>query len=85
MKRRIALLLVLTMLISALSGCVFGNNKADKGSNQTPTNATQGSDQADTKEKNEQANSNEATVSTGLPPMTTEPITLKYLNFDSRY
>lgn len=84
MKRRIALLLVFTMLVSALSGCVFGNNGSDNGSNQAPTNAAKVKDESSSSEGGNQTDNGDQVVEeTGLPPMTTEPITLTYLNFDS--
>ncbi|HHU73535.1 MAG TPA: extracellular solute-binding protein [Clostridiales bacterium] len=86
MKRLIGLLLVLTMLVGALSGCVFGDkdnaSKDNGGSNTTPTTAGSNNDAPDNQGDN---GTNDPTDSepAGLPPMTTEPITLKYMNFDS--
>ena len=77
MKRLIGLLLVLTMLVGALSGCVFGDkdnaSKDNGGSNTTPTTAGSNNDAPDNQGDN---GTNDPTDSepAGLPPMTTEPI-----------
>ncbi|TAH70393.1 MAG: carbohydrate ABC transporter substrate-binding protein [Anaerolineaceae bacterium] len=86
MKRIMALLLVLTMLVGVLSACVFGNkdnSASDNGTAKTPTKAADKTNTSDKADDNETVETGGDTATDGLPPMTTEPITLKYLNFDS--
>lgn len=83
MKKILSLLLVLTMCISLLSGCVFGS-KEDTTKKAADTTATQAPVKEDSPSTTEGTDPTAAPAEvTGLEPMTTEPITLKYLNFDS--
>lgn len=87
MKKLISLLLTLALCLSFLSGCVFGGNQDKKdtpttGATQSPTtgaNATTDANVTATGTPTEAAASDES----GLPPMTTDKITLTYMNFDS--
>lgn len=84
MKRLVSLILVLMMCMSLLSGCVFA--KDDKESNTGTTNSSTDSASdapAATDAAVTGAADSTTTETTGLPAMTTEPITLTYLNFDS--
>ncbi|NLY49227.1 MAG: ABC transporter substrate-binding protein [Clostridiales bacterium] len=86
MKKIVALLLVLTMLVGVMSGCVFGskdNTGKDNTSNTTPAQTNDSGKQTGTTGDGGSAADEGQGTAQGLPPMTTEPITLKYLNFDS--
>lgn len=84
MKRILALLLVLTMLVGVLSGCVFGNKDNTGNDNTGANNPTKAADKTSDKADDSDSPDVEGdTTADGLPPMTTEPITLRYLNFDS--
>lgn len=79
-KRQISLLLVLTMCIGLLSGCVFKSDSTTstepKGTAEVVTEAADNS--------SEDSSENTSSVAEGaLPAMTTEDITLTYFNFDS--
>ncbi len=91
MKRLTSILLVLTMCMYLMTGCVFGNSDDSKApsstSNETTTEKDTTDDSASTATSTESTQPTEAaaapTEAAGLPAMTTENITLTYLNFDS--
>ncbi len=82
MKKLISLLMTLVLCVSFLSGCVFGGND-NKGNTTTPE-VTQGATTDGSSNEGTTAPTDAAAVDeSGLPPMTTEEITLTYMNFDS--
>ncbi len=93
MKRLMGIILSVTMCMYLLTGCVFGNSGDDSSSPGTSTPSAQLDNNTG---NNASGNSGGETTPTGdagdetgtggpagLPPMTTENITLTYLNFDS--
>lgn len=76
MKRVISILLVITMCIGVMTGCVFSGKETEDTS--AKTNPTSEASKGDNTSPTNVAGSDD-----GLPPMTTEEITLTYFNFDS--
>lgn len=88
MKRLIGLLLVLTMCIGLMSGCVFGSDEEDESTNTNDANNNSVTDNDAKKDNTDTtgdptAEPSEESEPVGLPAMTEEEITLTYLNFDS--
>ncbi len=77
MKKLLSLFMTLALCVSLMSGCVFGGSSDGdkKDTDKTGTTATGAPTTA--------ATTDDGTDASGLPAMTTEPITLTYLNFDS--
>ncbi|MGB4659937.1 MAG: hypothetical protein WBI07_12200, partial [Mobilitalea sp.] len=80
MKKLISLLVVLTMVMTLMSGCVFGTKEEAETTPSTDTTTTEPIKEASADAAVTEA---AATEEAGLPAMTTEDITLTYLNFDS--
>mgnify|MGYP001198465865 CR=1 FL=1 len=88
MKKVLSIILVLVMMTGLLSGCVFGNKEDDSKTNTNQSSNDIGYEDADpskTGDNDNQANDSQDVANNdgGLPPMTTDEITLRYLNFDS--
>lgn len=81
MKKLISLLMTLVICMSFLSGCVFGGNDDKK--NDTKPEVTKSADAADNNDTSSTPTDSAAVDESGLPAMTTENITLTYMNFDS--
>lgn len=83
MKKLISLLMTLVICMSFLSGCVFSGSN-DKEADKKPE-VTKSADTASTTDEDDAGAPTGSTVAdeSGLPPMTTEEITLTYMNFDS--
>lgn len=84
-KKLIALFLVFAMCIGSLTGCITsGKSVVENNSGSKTDTATKGADESTPTETAEGSGTADAgTTEEGLPPMTTENITLTYLNFDS--
>lgn len=82
MKKVFSLILVVTMILGLLSGCVFSKDEPKGGGTDNQDGKTESDVSGSEDDKSEEDVSSGDDIS-GLPPMTTEEITLTYFNFDS--
>lgn len=84
MKKLISLLMALVLCMSLLSGCVFGgSDDKDTTTKTEDTGKAEATDAPDSTDTAATPTEGAVVDEAGLPPMTTENITLTYMNFDS--
>lgn len=82
MKKFLCMLVTVTMLGTVFTACGNGTDPNEKNDTQKETK-TDAPDNAESEEQNNAEEEENAGEETGLPPMTTDEITLTYVHFDN--
>ncbi|WP_029505132.1 ABC transporter substrate-binding protein, partial [Lachnoclostridium phytofermentans] len=83
MKKLVSMMLVLAMCMTLFSGCVFAGKEAEDTSGKKDNQSSTATPGGNGNEGTTPTTGGEQGTDSALPPMTTEPITLTYFNFDS--